>query len=612
MTRQDTLRHRFKRYERLQAHAQRRINLFAVLRFALFLIIIAGLSFIVDGDYRLSGAITFTCASVAFLYLMKVHDQWYRYQALCHSAQDLIQDDLARVQGELAAIEMENPVQFDASHPFARDLDFTGENSVFKLLDNCFHDHAKSILKSWFVAPAPLDAILQRQGAVTELARKIRFRFKLSLYSRAFSDRDLDFAAIDAWLKQRPPVSLSITWLILGQVLAYLSTLALGAHFIFGMANVPWIPIAAIQFIAYLVLNQVQRPFIQAFMQIKPGLQGTARILPQIERLRPESELLQQQKATLSDHQDSASEALRRLQARFEFLQYRSNGLAHFLLNFLFQWDQFHLARLLKWEKRYGHRFEAWMEAVFTFEALASVANYAYLFPKAVAPELHSKAKAEFRATGLGHPLIHEDMRVCNDYSISHGLHLLTGSNMSGKSTFLRTIGVNWALAMAGAPVCAKELSCSLVRLWTSIRIQDSLSQGVSYFYAEVQRLKLILDGICHEGLPVFLLLDEILKGTNSRERLIASKALVQFLIEREACGVITTHDLELLELADLHPDHIQNFHFREIIEADKMSFDYRLRPDHLTSTNALKIMTHARLPLDFEAVRTGDEPDQT
>jgi DNA mismatch repair ATPase MutS len=243
----------------------------------------------------------------------------------------------------------------------------------------------------------------------------------------------------------------------------------------------------------------------------------------------------------------------------------------------------------------------AWSE----LEALVSLANFAYLHPDYVFPEVLPEEQDAnqpiFQAIEMGHPLIPSEQRVCNDFSLHElgEITLITGSNMAGKSTFLKTAGVNLCLAYAGGPVNARIFRTRLFQIFTCMQIQDSITDGLSFFYAEVKRLKALL-AVLHDGIqvPVFFLIDEIFKGTNSRERLIGSRTYIHHLSKQSGVGMIATHDLELGQLADQIPT-LTNYHFRDDVTDGKMIFDYKLHPGLCSTTNALKIMRMEGLPVE-------------
>src|SRR5262249_53138654 len=254
-------------------------------------------------------------------------------------------------------------------------------------------------------------------------------------------------------------------------------------------------------------------------------------------------------------------------------------------------WDVWSAAALVRWRARYGIHVRRWIASMAEIEALASLASFAAEHPSYVFPEVGTGA-LRLVAEGLGHPLIPGGRRVDNDVAFAEpGSALMVGgSNMSGKSTLLRAVGVNAVLALAGAPVCATRLSMAECRVRTSMRIKDSLEEGVSHFYAELGRLKAIVDS-ADAGERVLFLLDEVLHGTNSRERSVGAKAVASPLLDRGAVGAVSSHDLGLSDLEAESGGRVRNVHFQELVEGDKMTFDYRLKPGVVTSSNALRLM---------------------
>jgi DNA mismatch repair ATPase MutS len=290
-------------------------------------------------------------------------------------------------------------------------------------------------------------------------------------------------------------------------------------------------------------------------------------------------------------------------------LSVRAHPLVHYLINAIGPWDLFHTYRLQQLQDRLATVAPLWFELLAELDAAASLATFAYLHPDYLWPSLHQAepdsqgngAGATLEAKDLAHPLIPAGVRVANDISFQKRgrIYLVTGSNMSGKSTFLRTIGINTCLAQAGAPVCASAFHWSLVRIGSCIRVDDSLDGGLSFFYAEVKRLKTILDSTQdRQGPPVLWLIDEVFKGTNNRERLIGGRALITALAGGNGFGLVTTHDLELAELERQLPT-VTNVHFQETVVDGALHFDYRLKPGPCPTTNALRIMALEGLPVE-------------
>ncbi len=595
------LARRIAAYRFRRNRIQKIINIMAAFRLVFFLGIVVGVALAVGKDFRLEGGALALFSSGVFLYLMVRQDRCYRFANRCEIAEKLLADDLARVQFQFNDIQYEHPITFEDHHPFAHDLDMSAGSSILKLLDNSFHGKTKAILKRWIDHIDQPEDIRMRQEAVTDLAKRKRIRLKLGVAAHTDSVRELDSKDLNAWLSHSVPWTLKPPAYIFGRLLSLFTTSSVIIHFGFN-SNWPWLPQVFFQLAVFWVFDMVHRGFTFSFMQRAKAISATCTIIGLFENQKVEAPLLVKLRDGLLTDGKTAGPHLKKLLGLNEMLEYRSNGFAHFFLNGLFLWDQYYLRKLSIWRESYGKSLPGWVDSIFEFEALCALANYRELFPTRPFPKLVEGQEIHLEASNMAHPTIHRDKRIGNDYLMDHNgrLHLITGSNMSGKSTFLRTIGLNLVLARMGAPVCAKALTCSLPRLWTSIKIQDSLADDTSYFYAEVKRIKLILDEVKKPGPPVFYLLDEILKGTNSRERLIASKAMAAYLLENASSGLITTHDLEMLHLSREKPDVIVNYHFQEQVEGDEMFFDYKLKPGELTSTNALRVMRFAGVPLDL------------
>jgi len=302
-----------------------------------------------------------------------------------------------------------------------------------------------------------------------------------------------------------------------------------------------------------------------------------------------------------------AVEAIGVLRRRVSIFQSRLNIIVA-LLSPLLLWDV-HAGLLLQaWRGRYGAQMRGWFEALGTIEALSACATYAYEHPDDHWPELVD-GPATLQATGLGHPLLDATKCVRNDVALEGpGTALLvTGSNMSGKSTLLRSVGLNVVMALAGLPVRATSLRVSLVQVATSMRVADSLQEGASFFLAEVKRLKGVVD-LAHGPRPVLFLLDEILQGTNTRERSLGARGVIAHLLEAGAFGFVSTHDLSLARLGDQFHERIRYAHFTDQVEGDQMTFDYRLKPGVVQTSNALRLMRAVGLKVDVPE----DEPSST
>ncbi len=283
-----------------------------------------------------------------------------------------------------------------------------------------------------------------------------------------------------------------------------------------------------------------------------------------------------------------------------DLTQFRHNHpIIYVPVNTLTFWDLFTAKKLSAWKKSSGASLETWLGVISEFEVQVSLAGLAYDNPGWVYPEITEELPV-LHASSLGHPLINPEERICNDLDLpSPGTALIiTGSNMSGKSTLLRTVGLNLVLAYAGAPVCAADLKAAFMPIYSKMQVVDDLTQGVSTYYAELTRIKKVIEA-ARAGEHIIYLLDEIFKGTNSKDRILGTKAVIRMLSSLPTLGLLTTHDLELAVLADENPELVKNYHFDDQIEDNRISFDYKLKPGVSTSTNAIALMKMVGIDVD-------------
>lgn len=505
----------------------------------------------------------------------------------------------------------------EPEHPFATDLDVTGERSLHRLLDSAVTKEGSRRLKSWLLSNRPDPLIIkQRQALVHELERLSIFRDKLHLHA-AIASRDShrpqsqtdqwDSKTLVAWIEHTVAKdSLRSTVILLGILAAVNITLIVLAI----LNEVPHVwPIVFMIYAGVSIAKQARIGSAWGEVQdLEKALRRFRAVFQYLESRRYGSRpQLAKVCAPFLDPAKRPSAELRRVGRIAAALGLRTNGPVWFVLNALIPWDFFFTYRLEQLKKEIAQLLPRWLDAWYELEALNSLANFAWLNPGYVFPEFVSTSNL-FESRSLGHPLIKPEYKVCNDFELDdqRRIVILTGSNMAGKSTFLRTVGLNLCLAYAGAPVNADRLQTSLFRLFTCIKVSDSVQDGLSYFYAEVKRLKQLLSATeVEDDLPIMFLIDEIFRGTNNRERHIGSHAFIRALSRRRnALGLIATHDLELTNLADEIPgaekiQGIANFHFREEVGEGRMVFDYQLHPGPCPTTNALKIMRIEGLPVD-------------
>lgn len=495
--------------------------------------------------------------------------------------------------------------KIDPEHPFQFDLDILGERSLHRLMDIAVTREGSSQLTQWLISPVSSpSSILKRQKTVRELIPRTHFRNKLYLHFSLVSQSQLEGRQLIRWLERAVTIRRR-RWL-----LPLLSGMAAVNLLLFGFSASGLLP--AYYFwtlLAYAAVFLANHKAIGLLMRetslLELELAKFRAILRFLETYRyPQESVLAEICRPFWEPETRPSVHFRWMKIISLLIGLRGNPLLNLALNALMPWDYYCAWLLRRQCSRLVDRLPAWLETFFVLEGFLSLANFGYLNPEYTFPVIHAEANDStplLAARGLGHPLIPHEQRVCNDFSVrSPGtISLITGSNMAGKSTFLKTVGVNLCLAYAGAPVAAHSLSTLPMRLFTCVKINDSVTDGFSYFYAEVRRLKALLEALEETGAPLlFYLIDEIFKGTNNRERLIGSRAYIRKLAGCRGAGLISTHDLELVHLEGEIPG-LENYHFREEVVGGKMTFDYKLRSGPCPTTNALKIMQMQGLPVN-------------
>jgi hypothetical protein len=474
----------------------------------------------------------------------------------------------------------------DPHHVYAADLDLFGEGSLFELMCTARTRMGEGTLAEWLLAPAHASEIRERQAAARDLHERLDLREAWAVVG------DDDSTAVHPeplreWAEA--PNRLTRNWI--GRVawsIPVLVAATAAAWWITGIAS----PFMLSLLIAFAFTRSLQAPLHEILHGIENG-SGDLKLLTALIAILEAEEFtapqLRDRASRLSDG-IRASQALTQLATVVQLSEARENPILR-VLGVPLAYSVHVALAAERWRSAHGGRVRGWLEAIADLEALVSIAAYSYEHPDDVYPELVD-GPASFVGTGLGHPLIRRGRCVRNDVSLADSCRalLVSGSNMSGKSTLLRTVGVNAVLAMAGAPVRARSLRLTPLQVGASIRINDSLQEGASRFYAEITRLRQLQE-LSGRSPPLLFLLDELLQGTNSNDRRIGSEGLLSSYVNRGAVGLITTHDLSLTELAISHGHAFRNFHFQEEFEQGRMTFDYKLREGPVTKSNGLELM---------------------
>jgi MutS domain V len=473
----------------------------------------------------------------------------------------------------------------DPHHLYARDLDIFGPGSLYELISQAASAPGQHTLAGWLLHPAEPGEIVHRQEAIRELAPRLDLREQLALAANAIHEGTPE--ALTHWAESTADTVPS--WLLYAAPPLGLLWLA-SMFYWFATSNYIWFVLLSFLNAALTTrfIGAVKRA-ADDVLQISPLLGPLHRVLAVYESQPFQAPRLTALTAALRSDSLPPSRAIARLERNLEWLESSDNWFVKLVNRFVF-WTPLCMLAIEKWRRRHGSHVSAWLSSIGDFEALSSLANFAYERPSYCFPTLCNDTPA-LDAIGITHPLLPRTTAIANDLSLSpaHPLIIVSGPNMAGKSTLLRAIGLNVVLAQCGAPVCCSRLTLSPFAVGASITVQDSLQSGLSRFYAEIQRLKQITDLAATR--PTLFLLDELLSGTNSHDRRVGTEALLRELLARKAIGVITTHDLALTEIAAALKAEAANVHFGDRFSGGELHFDYKLTPGIANSTNALQLM---------------------
>ena len=535
-----------------------------------------------------AGLVVLVVAAVAFLVLVVRHEGVARRRARAQRRVAFYETAVSRMQGDWASRGEAGARFEDPAHPYAADLDLFGRASLYDRLCAARTHAGQDTLAAWLKGPSTPAEVRDRQGAVAELGPRVDLREDLAVLG-AEARHAVDSTAVGRWASA-PPVDVPRSLRVAGFTASGLALAALAGWILDVWSPFPFY--AATLLVA--VVAWLARPFTeQALAGIgRPAqdLQTLTELFDRLARERFESPRLARLHASVSAEGQAPSRPIAQLRRWLEVHDSRRNVIfapvAFYLL-----WD-LHLAAAVEgWRRRFGSATLRWLGTLGELEALVSLGGYAFENPADTYPVVED-AGPLLDARGLGHPLLSEARAVRNDVTLDAQRQMLvvTGSNMSGKSTLLRTVGINVVLALAGAPVRATSLRLSPLAVGASIRVHDSLQDGVSRFYAEIKRIRQVMD-LAKGQVPALFLLDEIFDGTNSAERRVGAEAVVRALLDRRAIGFVTSHDLALAEIAESLAPRATNVHFEDHLEGDRIAFDYRLKPGPVRKGNALALM---------------------
>lgn len=561
----------------------------SMLRLALFIAGIAGLYFFFNQTTLL-----IICICLTFLplfILVKIHNRFFIRKEWLETQARIIQEELQALSGDYSSFE-DGKEYVNPEHPYSFDLDIFGRRSLFQSINRTCTFFGKNRLAKWLQNHLhEKTSIEKRQEMVREISEHTLFREQFRVAGLVHHGQSSDGEKIQAW-SQSPAQYLHAGWVkafIWGvptiNSLLLITSLA-------GWTSFSWL---GLSFSIFLILSFgiIKRAtYIQETYgkQLK-SLNGYARLIALAKEEDWKSAGMQELMERFNLNGQSPIQALQQLSKELDRLDLRNNQFLYVLLegSIFFQLQE--IVRIERWKARYGQHISEWLETVGELDALCSLGTFAYNHPQYTYPELTEKPFC-FLATQMGHPLMPVSQCVKNDATIPSRpfFLIITGANMAGKSTYLRTIGVNYLLACVGAPVCCERLKLHPNQLITSLRTSDSLSDNESYFFAELKRLKRIID-LLNQGQQLFIILDEILKGTNSMDKQKGSFDLIRQFMQLKANGIIATHDLLLGSLIKQFPEEIRNYCFEADIKENELTFSYKLREGVAQNMNACFLM---------------------
>ncbi|MDO4164100.1 MAG: hypothetical protein Q4D56_06900 [Bacteroides sp.] len=586
-----------EQYSLLAEEAQRELNKvqqkiyrIGTLRLLLFAAGVAGVVYYWAAGWAIVAGIVLVTL-LPFIALMKYHNRLFGRKDYVEKKMEINRQELAALEYDTSAFD-DGSEFTDPAHLYTFDLDVFGPHSLFQYINRTCTQPGKQRLAGWLNKHLESrDEIKSRQEAVRELAGELKFRQRFRILGLLYKGKAADENELKAWaesavLFRKKGALRLLPWVVTGINAVCLALVVSGLlpATIWGMV---WM---AFVLLGFGFTGRVTK--MQAVYGKKLQILGTYAVLLHLVEEQPmHSPLLEKIKSDMGGERQTASDAIRQLSRLMHELDQRNNMIMYAILNGCFFWELRQIMRIEAWKEQYAADLPRWLNAIGEVDALCSLATFAYNHPDYTYPTFGDRPFC-LRGKALGHPLMHRDRCVRNDIDIEKRpfFIIITGANMAGKSTYLRTIGINYLLACVSAPVCARSMHLYPARLVTSLRTSDSLNDNESYFFAELKRLKLIIDKL-QEGEELFIILDEILKGTNSMDKQKGSFALIKQFMTLQANGIIATHDLLLGTLIDLFPEDIRNFCFEADIKDNELTFAYRLRPGIAQNMNACFLM---------------------
>jgi len=508
--------------------------------------------------------------------------------AIVSNILELNRNELAFMNGDKSVFSDGHDIDVH-NHIYATDLDIFGHASLFQAIDRTgTHEGRGLVIDTLLHLPKDTNVIEKRKAALKELESEIDWRQRFSVVGKMSEETPKDMPALRAWIEQPDFFNGRMLWIWYARIISVISfAFIVWMYYVGEFYPLPFFGLITVNSVVRGFFNKPLKEWFQSFGTRTKLFQKFSDLFDLVSKKQFTSTLAKEH----FDKVHEAADAFKELSRLSNRAEQRMNGLVGPVMNGLFMYDVWNVYAIEQWRIKYKHKVDGWIVALANFDMLNSLANYRFNHPAFV--EAAVKANPSFiKATQLGHPLLPFDVSVKNDYElgITSKAHIVTGSNMAGKSTFIRTVGLNLVLALNGLPVCAKEFSCSVISIASCIRITDSLEEHASYFRAELRRLETIV-GLIATGEPYLVLLDEILRGTNSDDKRMGTLAFFKKLKDYNCLAILATHDLVLGKLEEQFPQHYANYCFESELRDANLYFDYKLRRGVSSSTNATYLM---------------------
>ncbi len=573
------------KYEEQKLKLETKIRAISMVRLAIFILLL----FVIYKSFVTHQIFYWWLSAISlivFLVLVKAHAKLFNKKTFINNLLKINKDEISSLKGDYSAFGDGKEYEI-MGHDFSLDLDVFGKNSLFQFTDRTSTYKGSQLLANWFNNPSiNTEEILQRQQSAAELSKLINFRQHFKARGMSVKETAKQISFLEKWYKVP---NLFFSKIVFKILLIIIPIINVSSIILFSMDVLNGKILSLLLLMSLGIVGIYTKKINTIHINLSKRttlLEKYITILKLIESQDFKSTLLKNISKTIETNKETASESISKLSKILAAFDTRLNIFAGILLNAILLWDIQQVWKMEKWKSIHAKELSHWFEAIAKIDALNSIANIKYNNPQWIFPEINNSNKWIFEA--MRHPLMKTDDCIPNNFVVEHIPHLnvITGANMAGKSTYLRTIGSNMILAMIGAAVNAEKMNFQPIQIISSLRTTDSLIKNESYFYAEIKRLQLIVDRL-RNGERLFVLLDEILKGTNSKDKEQGSKALLRQLLKLNAIGIIATHDLSLGKLEEEFYPNIENYCFEVDIKNDELSFDYKIRPGIAKNMNA-------------------------